>query len=402
MSEPRRAAAAFLAAAGVMLVIIAGGTLPAPLYPLWQDAYGFGSITITEVFAAYACGTLAGLLVLGRASDVAGRRTMLAAGLAVTELSTVVFLVAAGTAWLYVGRVLSGLAVGIATGAAAAALSELEPHGNPRRAAAYVTGASMGGLGLGSLVAGVLAQYAPHPTRLVFAVYLAAVAVTAVVAAALVPETVQARGSLDLRPRFGTPPGALGPFLAAGAGSFAGFAFQGLFTSLAASFLADDLGRRNHALAGSVVFVLFMGAAASQLALRDVPARTSMLAGLALLVVGLGLVELALVRHSLAAFVVAAAIGGFGSGLAFMGSLATVNRVAPDARRGEVLSAFYTLAYAGLIIPVIGIGVLTEHVTTVQATTGFAAALLIAMGGAGLLAARRVPGGRDEPRAYTP
>src|SRR5689334_2831571 len=179
VSAPGRGGVAFLVAAAVLLVIIARGTFPAPLYPLWQRAYGFGSLTVTEVFAPYACGTLTALLVVGRASDQAGRRPVLIGGLLMTELPTAHFLAAPGTAWLYLRRVTSGLAVGIATGAAAAARAELEPRQDPRRAAAYVTGASMGGLGLGSLAAGVLAEYAPHPTRLVFAAYLAVVAVAA-------------------------------------------------------------------------------------------------------------------------------------------------------------------------------------------------------------------------------
>jgi hypothetical protein len=60
-----------------------------------------------------------------------------------------------------------------------------------------------------------------------------------------------------------------------------------------------------------------------------------------------------------------------------------------------VLSAFYTVAYAGLIIPVIGIGLLTEHTTTLRATTGFALALAAAMAVAGVLAATRVPAAGD-------
>ena len=39
------------------------------------------------------------------------------------------------------------------------------------------TAANMDGLGLGPLIAGLFAQYAPHPTTLVFEVYLAVLAV---------------------------------------------------------------------------------------------------------------------------------------------------------------------------------------------------------------------------------
>jgi len=47
----------------------------------------------------------------------------------------------------------------------------------------------MGGLGLGPLIAGLFAQYAPHPTALVFEVYLAVLA-AAGLCLFLVPETV--------------------------------------------------------------------------------------------------------------------------------------------------------------------------------------------------------------------
>src|SRR5437588_7971170 len=100
---------AFATVAATFTAVMMGGTLPAPLYPLYEHAYGFGSGTVTEIFAVYAVGTLAGLLVLGQASDHLGRRPMVIAALAVTALSTVLFLIATGAPWLYAGRLISGL-----------------------------------------------------------------------------------------------------------------------------------------------------------------------------------------------------------------------------------------------------------------------------------------------------
>ena len=48
--------------------------------------------------------------------------------------------------------------------------------GEPWRVSLTATAANMGGLGLGPLIAGLFAQYAPHPTTLVFEVYLAVLA----------------------------------------------------------------------------------------------------------------------------------------------------------------------------------------------------------------------------------
>jgi hypothetical protein len=45
--------------------------------------------------------------------------------------------------------------------------------------------------------------------------------------------------------------------------------------------------------------------------------------------------------------------------LSFLGSLATANRLAPPGRRGQVVSTFFVACYCGLIIPVIGVGVVS-------------------------------------------
>jgi hypothetical protein len=39
--------------AGVLLVMMLGGTLPVPLYVLYEKQMGFGPLGVTVVFAAY-------------------------------------------------------------------------------------------------------------------------------------------------------------------------------------------------------------------------------------------------------------------------------------------------------------------------------------------------------------
>jgi hypothetical protein len=64
------------------------------------------------------------------------------------------------------------LAAGLVTSAATAILTELEPGGDTCRASRVSTAASIFGLGLGPVLAGVLAQYGPLPIRLPYAAYL--------------------------------------------------------------------------------------------------------------------------------------------------------------------------------------------------------------------------------------
>src|SRR5438067_5312411 len=180
--ERRRAArrpVAFWLVAFVFAATMLGTPLPTPLYVIYQGQWHFSAGIATVIFATYAAGVLAALLLAGRSSDQIGRRRVLAAALALSAVSTVVFILAPSLGWLFVGRVLSGLSAGLVTGTATAALTELIAASSSRRASRVATAANMGGLGLGPLVAGLFAQYGPDPTVLVFEVYLLMLAVAA-------------------------------------------------------------------------------------------------------------------------------------------------------------------------------------------------------------------------------
>ena len=187
---PRRVA--FWLAALILSVTMLGTTLPTPLYVIYQAQWHFSDAIVTVTFAVYAAAVLATLLLAGRSSDQAGRKPVLAAALACSALSTVVFILAPNVEVLIVGRILSGLSAGLMTGTATAGLTELVPASASRRASLVATAANMGGLGLGPLIAGLFAQYGPHPTVLVFQVYLAVLA-AAGLCLFLVPETVSPR-----------------------------------------------------------------------------------------------------------------------------------------------------------------------------------------------------------------
>src|ERR671930_197361 len=104
----KRGAAGFAAASYAFLVAMVGTTLPTPLYPIYQQRFGFGELMITVIFATYAFGVIIGLILTGRLSDEIGRRPVLLAGLACAAVSAVLFLVAQDVPLVLVGRMLSG------------------------------------------------------------------------------------------------------------------------------------------------------------------------------------------------------------------------------------------------------------------------------------------------------
>lgn len=400
----RRAAAsrpaAFWLVAYVFAATMLGTTLPTPLYVIYQGQWHFSSGIVTLIFATYAAGVLVALLLAGRSSDQVGRRRVLATALALSALSTVVFILAPSLGWLFPGRVLSGLSAGLVTGTATAALTELAASSSSRRASRVATAANMGGLGLGPLVAGLFAQFGPDPTVLVFEVYLIVLAIAAVALAA-VPETVSPRQPLTLRfSGLGIPVVGRSEFIAAGVAGFAAFTLLGLFTSLAPTFLGGILHEHSHAISGFVVFLIFGTATVAQVLLAGFSSRPVVLSGLAAFLAALALIVGALSQASMALFLTGTVIGGLAVGAVFIGSLSTANRLAPPEIRGRVVSTYFVFAYVGLTIPVIGVGIGSEHVGDFRAVLvcSIALAVLCAFSAIGIRRAA-VGGASEDPRS---
>jgi MFS family permease len=351
--------AAFWLLTFVFAATMLGTTLPTPLYDIYQAQWHFSAAIVTVTFAVYAAGVLLTLLLTGRASDQAGRKPVLAAALGCSALSTVVFVLAPNVGVLMAGRILSGFSAGLMTGTATATLTELIPASAARRASLVATAANMGGLGLGPLIAGLFAQYGPHPTVLVFQVYLAVLAVAGL-CLFLVPETVSPRRRPVIRfAGLGIPERGRGEFVAAGGAGFAAFSLLGLFAGLAPTFVASVLHEPNHAVQGAVVFGLLAVGTVTQRVLSRFGSRRVMMAGLGLFLAALPLIVVALAAASMTLFLAGTVVGGVAVGAVFLGSLATANRLAPPGQHGRTVSTFFVLCYAGLIIPVVSVGVAT-------------------------------------------
>lgn len=379
-----------LLAGAVFAVCMAGTTLPTPLYGLYQQKFGFDELTVTVVYAVYAFGVIGVLLLAGNASDAVGRRPVLLTGLACAAASAVCFLCATGLGWLYAGRLLSGLSAGLFTGAATVYVMELAPGRGASRATFVATAANMGGLGCGPLLAGVLAQYAPWPLYLPFAVHLALLAGSAAVLLRL-PETVAERRPLrTVRPdRPGVPAQVRAVFGPAAIAAFVGFALFGVFTSVSPAFLAQSLDVHNHAVSGLVVALAFFASTAGQLMVGRSGVRRSLPLGCAGLLAGLASLAGALRWDLLALVVLSALVGGLGQGLAFRGALSAVAAASPPHRRAAVISTLFVVAYAGISVPVIGVGVLAGPLGLEGAGLVFIACMAVLVSTAGLYLLRR-------------
>jgi MFS family permease len=366
-------AAGFAAVAYAFLVAMLSTTLPTPLYSLYQAQYGFDQLMVTVIFAVYAAGVIASLLLFGRLSDQIGRRLVLLPGIALAMLSAGVFLAADGVGWLMLGRVLSGLSAGLFTGAATAALLDLANPANRQRATLIATVVNMGGLGCGALVAGLLAEWAGSPLTAPFWLDLALL-IPAAIGLWLVPEMVARKAQPTLRPQRLRVPAAVRPtFVRAALAAFAGFAVLGVFTAVAPAFLGKVLGVTNHAVIGLVVFSVFAASSVGQIALDRIPDKARALQlGCVGLIIGMALLALGLDLESLTLLVIGGLAAGFGQGLSFRAGLASLSAESPADHRAEVVSSFFVVAYVAISIPVVGVGLLAQETNLRLAGTLFA------------------------------
>lgn len=369
-------------------VTMASSTLPAPLYPLYQRADGFGALMVTVVFAVYAVGVLGALFLAGHVSDWAGRKRMLALGLMFGIASSATFVASAALPALVVGRVLSGVSVGLVTATATAHLADLHgrarPDGGPRRAEVVATATNLGGLGLGPLISGLLSEHTSAPLHAPYAVSLLLLAI-GLAALTLVPETVRRP---DPRPayrpqRTSVAPEHRGTFVGAAASSVVAFAVFGLFTSLAPGVLTTLFDTDSRLVAGLAALLVFGCAAVAQIPLHRLGGRRQQTTGLAVMAAGILALVLGVHLQLLAVFLAGGAVAGAGAGIAFKGSMSTVLATAAAHRRGETATALFLAAYVGLTVPVLGLGLAAQRLPVTVALYAFGSALLIALAFAG-------------------
>jgi MFS family permease len=367
--------AAFAAVAYAFGVTMLSTTLPTPLYPLYRSELGFSELIVTIVFAAYAAGVIIALLVFGNASDAVGRRVVLLSALVVALVSAVVFLAEQDLAMLFVGRVLSGLAAGLFTGTGTVTLVELEAPGSRGRGSLVATLVNMGGLGLGPLLAGLIAEYGAIPLRITYVIDLVLLA-PAIATLLLVPETVAERSHLK-GPSLGVPAEVRSVFAQAALAGFAGFVVLGTFTGVSPAALGQVMDVHNLFVVGLVVFAVFAASTAGQLGSSRFSARVALPLGAAVLCVGALGIALALWQRSLALLVIGGIVAGLGQGLGFRAGIGAVTAAAPAEQRGAVTSVLFLVLYIGISVPVVGIG-LGIRASGVQ-TAGIGAALAVAV-----------------------
>ncbi|WP_374107352.1 MFS transporter [Rhodococcus sp. BP-313] len=372
----------------VVFAVSWGANQFAPMQLVYRETVGLTSTAFTAMLGSYALGLIPSLLYFGRLSDRRGRRPVVRPMIGVTVLSTIVLALGADMpALLYLGRVLAGVASGMAFTAGGAWIKELSdsPGSGARRTAVALSA----GFGCGALFAGLIAQWLPAPDVLPYLVHLAMMAVTGVLVWT-VPET-RTRVE-DFAPQ--TMPVIRQRWFLAGVAPWAPWVFGTATVAFATlpPHVADVTGSLSVAFTGSTAaLTLWTGVAVQPTARRLAGRGDKVPVGVG---VGLGCLGFALAAVALGTggvvsvilIVAAAVLLGSCYGMLLVSGLVIVeNRTPPGGDLSTATAVYYCFVYLGFAVPLL----LTLTSPTVGLT--IAAGLMVTGYVIASLQARKVP-----------
>ena len=391
-ADTRRYRSGFWAVAFAFLIVMAFATLPSPLYGIYRIRDHLSAFMVTVIYAIFAGGTIAALQSVPFIAPRTGRR-----GVMLIAVGTMVAASALLAAWkalpgLLIGRLMTGIAVGLVAGIAITYLIELAVRENPSsmiRARNIGTAVNVGALGIGPLAAGCLAAWVEHPLTLPYLLFVA-LGVVALIGLAGAPET-GTRAAATTASQARTSSRSVGIVVPAAVATLAAFSANGLFAGLAGLFLATTLHHPSHALSGATLFLVFSSGVAAQLSTGRLPASRVLMLGTISMLLGLALLVTAvrIPTPSLALFLTSGALIGAGAGALFKGTTGLVLEATPPENRLAMTSNLLVALFIGLSIPVIGAGVALDRGASPQDTVlGFAVAVGLGVVGAGALLGR--------------
>ncbi|MFD7920732.1 MFS transporter [Streptomyces sp. NPDC059740] len=363
----------------VLGAVTFGAFLPSSLHPGHRPALRTEALPLTPVLAVSVLVGALALLLLGPLSDAFGARPVLRAGIVTAALGSACSALAPSTGWLLAGGAAQGLALGAATGAAATLVSGGRGRFSRRRGAVATGLAFVSGTAAGTCAGGVLAQYAPAPHVLPYALHLVLLVPAWGRVTALEPAPAAARRSPRLRPRAArVPAGTRALFATASAVGFLAWATAGLFLAVLPT-LPARAGAHGTAVTGCALGGVWACSALVQPLAGRLDAHHAQLVGLGALLAALSVPAVTAGRFA-PLTLCAAVVAGAGHGLAHAGSVAAVDARAPRGTRGGVTGALYLFFLLGCGVPALALGLLSPAfppAAVVSVTASVAAVLVL-------------------------
>ena len=362
---------------------------PTPLYVYWQDQMGFSSGMLTVIFSFYIAGLLGALLVAGQLSDYYGRKPVLLPGLFAALVACGLFAHADSIGMLAIGRLLTGVAVGVIVSAGMAAVVETGLSQYKRQATLLASVAMVLGAGLGPLLAGGLVQVLRLPVVPIFVIEAMILLSAITVAVYLPPRQTSVTGTFRLR--LPHVPFANRQQVFCGIATFGpGITATSFVLALGPSILTRLLDMHSALLGGGMVCAMFFTAAGVQFVARQWPVTHIFVASTIATVLAMAGLVLAIYFSQVTALIVAALLAGAAQGLGQLGGLTLIGLHVPDSHRAQSNAVLNIGGYIPAGLLPVAAGYLIDSVGLASGATLFALLLALVALISGAWAACRV------------
>lgn len=342
----------FIAATLALLSTFAASAAPIPLYGIYREAEGLTYLDLSLTAVGYFVGTIVALVFLGRLSNHLGRRPVVLVSLALAAAGSLVLLDVQHAAPLILGRVLLGLACGVASSATNTFIVDNAPSDPQWLAAAVASTAPMVGLTIGALGSGALAEYGPIQRTLPYLVVIAGLVVSAcMVMMSRETAPCQPGAVASLRPTATLPEASRRLYPVASCTFVATWALGGFYQAFGPAMATDLLGSTNTLIAAAVFSSMMApSAVGGPLSGRLSPASAQRI-GMVAFTLSVGGILLSLWVGAVVPFLVASIFAGTAQGVVLTGSIRALVTPASARERAGIFSLIYATSYSGAAIP---------------------------------------------------
>jgi predicted MFS family arabinose efflux permease len=360
--------ASLLVSTGVVGHTLWTSAAPALTYRLYAQEWHLTHTVTAGIFAIYPISVVVMLIGFGGVSDHIGRRATMLAGLFASLVGALLFALAPDVWWVFMGRALMGIGVGLSVSPSTAAILEFSSPERAQGAASVTMAAQAVGFAIALLLGGALTEYGPWPTRLCFWV-LALLLVTLLAATWFLPRHTVGDAGGDRRSRMpSVPKEARRAFAVSSTAMMAAYTFGVLVLSLGGQVEHDLIGSPNAFLNGAVLSLFPIALGVVGIIARPFSPRAALAVGALVSGLGMVLLILAVSLRDLLIYLLATAAAGGAYSLLFVGGLQVISAAAPAHHRGGIFSALYLLGYLSM-------GALALLLGTIATTRGLSLAV---------------------------
>jgi predicted MFS family arabinose efflux permease len=337
-----------LVSAGVVSHTLWTSAAPALTYGLYAEEWHLTHTMTAGIFAVYPITVVVMLVSFGGISDQIGRRATMLAGLFASLVGALLFAAAPDVWWVFAGRALMGIGVGLAASPSTAAILEFTSPEHAKSAASVTMGAQAIGFATALLLGGALTEYGPWPTRLCFWV-LALFLIVLLIGTWLLPHHTPGGAGGDWCSRMPSVPRHVRrAFVVSSTAMVAAYTFGVLVLSLGGQVEHDLIGSPNAFLNSAVLSLFPIAMGAIGIVARPLSSRVALIVGALISCSGMMLLMVAVNFRNLVIYLLATAAAGGAYSLLFVGGLQVISAAAPARNRGGILAALYLLSYLSM------------------------------------------------------